>query len=155
MLESLESKDRRLGWSVITLMMLAGILTVTLSACASWRIKPTAAGPGVPLISNLLIEPSKAKVGEEVRITFDFEDTDADVVEARIFPSEVREWVYRPAFAPKILNLKNDKYGLAIGTVETSFTWESEGIRVLEVFVVDERNHTSNALRARVAVTNW
>jgi len=136
-------------------VMLVGVLAFALSACASWRIQPTVAGPGVPIISNLQVEPGKVRVGEAVKVTFDFEDTDADVVEARIFPSEVREWVYRPAFAPKVLNLRTDKYGLAIGKVETSLTWESEGIRILEVFVVDEQNHTSNALRTRIAVTRW
>lgn len=148
----LKSNDGSLGWSVVKQVMLAGVLAFALSACATWRIKPTLAGPGVPIISNLQVEPVKVRVGEVVRITFDFEDTDADVVEARIFPSEVREWVYRPALAPKVVNLKTDTYGLAIGKVETRLKWESEGIRVLEVFVVDEQNHTSNALRARVAV---
>ncbi len=148
----LKSNDGSLGWSVVKQGMLAGVLAFALSACATWRIKPTLAGPGVPIISNLHVEPVKVRVGEAGRITFDFEDTDADVVETRIFPSEVREWVYRPALAPKVVNLKTDKYGLAIGKVETHLKWESEGIRVLEVFVVDEQNHTSNALRARVAV---
>lgn len=151
----LKSNNGPLGWSAVKQVMLMGALALALSACASWRIQPTLAGPGVPIISNLLVEPRKVRVGEEVRITFDFEDTDADVVEARIFPSEVREWIYRPAFAPKVLNLKTEKYGLAIGHVETSLKWESEGIRILEVVVVDEQNHTSNALRARVAVTRW
>lgn len=151
----LKSNDGPLGWSVVKQVMLVGVLAFALSACASWRIKPTLAGPGVPIISNLQVEPVKVRVGEAVRVTFDFEDTDADVVEVRIFPSEVREWVYRPAFAPKVLNLRTDKYGLAIGKVETSLRWESEGIRVLEVFVVDEQSHTSNALRARVAVIRW
>ena len=131
---------------------LLGVLIFALSACASWRVKSTSPGPGVPLISNLQVEPATVKVGEAVRISFDFEDTDADVVEARIFPSEVREWIYTPAFAPKVLDLKTDKYGLAIGTIETNLKWESEGIKIVEVFVVDEKNHTSNALRARVAV---
>ena len=148
----LKSNDGPLGWSVAKQVMLVGVLTFALSACATWRIKPTVAGPGVPIISNLQVEPGKVRVGEAVKVTFDFEDTDADVVEARIFPSEVREWIYRPAFAPKIVNLKTDTYGLAIGKVETRLKWESEGIRVLEVFIVDEQNHTSNALRARVAV---
>lgn len=148
----LKSNDGSLWWSVVKQVMLACVLAFALSACATWRIKPTLAGPGVPIISNLQVEPVKVRVGEVVRITFDFEDTDADVVEARIFPSEVREWVYRPALAPKVVNLKTDTYGLAIGKVETRLKWESEGIRVLEVFVVDEQNHTSNALRARVAV---
>ena len=133
----------------VTLM---GVLIFALSACASWRVKSTSPGPGVPLISNLQVEPATVKVGAMVRVTFDFEDTDADVVEARIFPSEFREWVYTPAFAPKVLDLKTDKYGLAIGTIETNLKWESEGIKIVEVFVVDEKNHTSNALRARVAV---
>lgn len=149
----LNSNDGRRWRSGAKQVMLAGVIACTLSACASWRIKPTMAGPGVPIISNLQVEPVKARVGEAVKVTFDFEDTDADVVEARIFPSEVREWVYTPAFAPKILNLKTDTYGLAIGKVETSLKWDSEGIRVLEVFVVDEQSHTSNALRARIAIT--
>ncbi len=151
----LKSNDGPLGWSVVKQVTLVGVLVLALSACASWRNKPTLVGLGVPLISNLQVEPGKVRVGEEVRITFDFEDTDADVVEARIFPSEVREWIYRPAFTPKVLNLKTEKYGLAIGHVETSLTWESEGIRFLEVIVVDEQSHMSNALRARVAVTRW
>lgn len=148
----LKSHDGPLEWSAVKQIMLVSVLALTLSACASWRIKPTTAGPGVPLISNLQVEPAKVKVGEAVSVTFDFEDTDADVVEARIFPSEFRQWIYTPAFAPKILNLKTDKYGLAIGRIETSLSWESEGIRIIEVFVVDEQSHTSNALRARVAV---
>lgn len=151
----LKSNDGPLGRSMVKQVVLVGVLAFALSACASWRIQPTVAGPGVPIISNLQVEPGKVRVGEAVKVTFDFEDTDADVVEARIFPSEVREWVYRPAVAPKVVNLRTDKYGLAIGKVETSLMWESEGIRILEVFVVDEQNHTSNALRARVAVTRW
>ncbi|MDE2179266.1 MAG: hypothetical protein KGJ40_00240 [candidate division NC10 bacterium] len=152
----LKRNNRPLRWSRgVKQMLLLGVLVFALTACASWRVKSTLPGPGVPLISNLQVEPVKVKVGETVRVTFDFEDTDADVVEARIFPSEVREWVYTPAFAPKILDLKTDKYGLAIGTVETSLKWESEGIKIVEVFVVDEKNHTSNALRARVAVSRW
>jgi len=146
---------RNNGWwwgGVVKLMMLVGVLAVTLSACASWRIRSTEAGPGVPRISNLQVEPVKVRVGEAVTVTFDFEDTDADVVEARLFPSEVREWVYTPAFSPKVLNLKPDKYGLATGSIETSLHWDNEGIKVLEVFVVDEKSHTSNALRARIAV---
>ncbi|CBE68112.1 protein of unknown function [Candidatus Methylomirabilis oxygeniifera] len=132
--------------------MLVGIAAIALSACAVWRIESTPAGPGVPIISNLRVEPAKARVGESVQVTFDFEDTDADLIEARIFPSEFREWVYRPAFAPKVLNLRAEKHGLAIGQVETRLKWESEGIRIVEVFVVDEKNHTSNGLRARVAI---
>ena len=148
----LKSNGGPLRWSVVKQVMLVGVQAFALAACASWRIKPTLAGPGVPLISNLQVEPATVKVGAMVRVTFDFEDTDADVVEARIFPSEFREWVYTPAFAPKVLDLKTDKYGLAIGTIETNLKWESEGIKIVEVFVVDEKNHTSNALRARVAV---
>lgn len=133
--------------------MLVGGLALALSACATWRIEPTSPGPGVPVISNLRIEPDKVRVGEEVRLTFDFEDTDADLIEAHIFPSEVRDWVYTQAIAPTVLNLRDDKYGQAIGKVEATFKWETEGIRVFEVFAVDEQGHTSNKLRARVTVS--
>ncbi len=151
----LNSNDGRRRRSRAKQVMLAGVIACTLSACASWRIKPTVAGPGVPIISNLQVEPAKVRIGEAVRVTFDFEDTDADVVEAHIFPSEFRQWIYTPAFAPKVLNLKTDKYGLAIGKIETSLKWESEGIRIVEVFVVDEQSHTSNVLQARVVVSRW
>ena len=128
-------------------------LAVALSACATWPIEPTLAGPGVPTISNLRVEPEKVRIGEDVALTFDFEDTDADLAEARIYPSEVREWVYTQVLAPTVLNLKGDKYGRAIGSAGATFKWETEGIRILEVFVVDEHGHTSNKLRARVTVT--
>jgi hypothetical protein len=128
-------------------------LAVTLSACATWQIEPTLAGPGVPTISNLRVEPEKVRIGENVVLTFDFEDSDADLAEARIYPSEVREWVYTQVLAPTVLNLKGDKYGRAVGSAGATFKWETEGIRILEVFVVDEQGHTSNKLRARVTVT--
>jgi len=128
-------------------------LAVALSACATWRIEPTQPGPGVPTISNLRIAPEKVRVGEDVALTFDFEDTDADLVEARIYPSEVREWVYTPTLAATVLNLKGEKYGRAVGSARATFKWGTEGIRIFEVFVVDEQGHTSNKLWAWVTVT--
>ena len=133
-------------------LMLASGVVLALSACATWRIEPTAPGPGVPVISNLRIEPGKVRIGEEVRLTFDFEDSDADIVEVHIFPSEVREWVYTQTLAPTVLDLRNSKYGQAIGKVETTLKWETEGVRVFEVLVVDEQGHTSNKVRARLTV---
>ncbi len=133
-------------------VVLVSGLALALSACATWRIEPTSPGPGVPVISNLRIEPEKVRVGEDVRLSFDFEDTDADITEAHIFPSEVREWVYTQALAATVLDLRGEKFGQAIGRVEAIFKWETEGIRVFEVFVVDELGHTSNKLRARVTV---
>src|SRR3990170_5440860 len=144
--------DRRGGHSVKQVLRVIG-LVIALSACATWRIEPTLPGPGVPIISNLLVEPEKVRVGEDVTLTFDFEDTDADLVEARIYPSEVREWFYTPVLSPTVLNLKGEKYGRAVGSARATFQWETEGIRIFEVFVVDEQGHTSNKLRARVTVT--
>ena len=144
--------DRR-GRDAVKRALLVIGLAVALSACATWRIEPTQPGPGVPSISNLLVEPDKVRVGEDVALTFDFEDTDADLLEARIFPSEVRKWVYTPALAPTVLNLKGDKYGRAVGSATATFKWETEGVRILEVFVVDELGHTSNKMRGRVTVT--
>ena len=132
--------------------MLVSALALALSACATWRIEPSLPGPGVPVISNLRIEPEKVMIGEEVALSLDFEDTDADLVEAYIYPSEVRDWVYTQTIAPTVLNLKDSKYGRAVGSVEATFKVETEGVRLFEVFVVDERGHTSNKLRARVTV---
>ncbi len=134
-------------------VVLVSGLALALSACATWRIEPSLPGPGVPVISNLRVEPEKVVIGEEVALTLDFEDTDADLVEAYIFPSEVRDWVYTQTLAPTVLNLKDSKYGRAIGSVEATFKMETEGVRIFEVFVVDERGHTSNKLRVRAIVS--
>src|SRR3989304_6791589 len=120
--------DRRGGHSVKQVLRVIG-LVIALSACATWRIEPTLPGPGVPTISNLLVEPEKVRVGEDVALTFDFEDTDADLVEARIYPSEVREWVYTPVLAPTVLNLKGDKYGRGVGSGRGPLMWENTGMR--------------------------
>jgi hypothetical protein len=106
----------------------------------------------VPVISNLRIEPERVKVEEEVALTLDFEDSDADLVEAHIFPSEVRDWVFTQTLAPTVLNLKGTKYGRAIGSIEATFKYQTEGVRIFEVFVVDEQGHTSNKLRTRVTI---
>ncbi len=134
-------------------VILASGLALCLSACATWRIGSTQPGPGVPVISNLRIEPSKVRVDEEVRLTLDFEDTDADLVELHIFPSEVRDWVYTPTLRPTILDLRSTNFGQAIGTAGTTFKWGTEGFKILEVFVVDAQGHTSNKLRGRVTVS--
>ncbi len=125
---------------------------VVVPACTSWRVEPTAPGPGVPVISHLRVEPERVVVGEVVALTLDFEDSDADLVEAHIFPSEVRDWVFTPTMAPTILNLKGTKYGQAVGLIETTFKYQTEGVRIFEVFVVDEKGHTSNKLRTRVTI---
>jgi hypothetical protein len=87
-----------------------------------------------------------------IALTLDFEDSDADLVEAHIFPSEVRDWVFTPARTSTVLSLKGTKYGQAVGLIETSFKYETEGVRIFEVFVVDEKGHTSNKLRTRVTI---
>ena len=53
--------DRRGRHSVKQALRVIG-LAVALSACATWRIEPTLPGPGVPIISNLLVEPEKVRV---------------------------------------------------------------------------------------------
>jgi hypothetical protein len=127
-------------------------LTLAVPACAAWRIEPTVPGPGVPVISNLRIEPERVRVEEEIALTLDFEDSDADLVEAHIFPSEVRDWVFTQTLIPTVLNLKGTKYGRAIGSIEATFKYPTEGVRIFEVFVVDEQGHTSNKLRTRVTI---
>ncbi|MGH7429216.1 MAG: hypothetical protein ACREJ4_12810 [Candidatus Methylomirabilaceae bacterium] len=122
------------------------------AACTTWRVEPTVPGPGVPVISHLRVEPEKVKVEEEIALTFDFEDSDADLVEAYIFPSEVRDWVFTPARTPTVLNLKGTKHGRAIGSIETTFKYQTDGVRIFEVFVVDEKGNTSNKLRTRVTI---
>lgn len=140
------------GESVRKRVMLVGSLALALSSCATWGIEPTQPGPGVPVISNFRIEPEKVIIGEEVTLVFDFEDSGADLVEAHVFPSGVRDWVFTQTLAPTVLNLKASKYGQAVGSVGTTFKLESEGVRIFEVFVVDELGQMSNKLRGRVSV---
>jgi len=144
------SRDRGRGKATGATLCIG--LSIAVSACAAWRIEPTAPGPGVPVITNLRIEPERVKVEEDVALTLDFEDSDADLIEAHIFPSEVQDWVFTQTLAPTVLNLKGTKYGRAIGSVEATFKYYTEGVRIFEVFVVDEQGHTSNKLRTRVTI---
>lgn len=110
-----------------------------------------APGPGAPKIFAFRIEPSVVKIREEATFSFQYEVHDADLVEAHLMESEIRELSYTRALRPIIVDLKAYS-GQFVGKVEIPFRWETEGFRFYEVYVVDKKGNRSNRLRANVTV---
>ena len=126
-------------------------LAPALLGCALFA--PPAGSPalGTPKIFAFMIEPVTVKVGEVAVFSFQYEDREADVVEARLFQTEIKEFSYSQSFEPIVVDLR-EYFGQAIGRVQIPYRWDAEGIRLYELYVVDKKGNQSNRLRVRVTV---
>ncbi|MFN3475951.1 MAG: hypothetical protein ACK4Z6_00135 [Candidatus Methylomirabilales bacterium] len=130
--------------------MLLLLFAASLQACA--LLAPQEAPiPGAPKISAFRIEPSVVRIGEEATFSFQYEARDADLVEAHLIETEIRELSYTRKLQPIVVDLRAH-LGQFVGKVEIPFRWETEGIRFYEVYVVDTRGNQSNRLRTHVTV---
>ncbi|MBI3989526.1 MAG: hypothetical protein HY347_07900 [candidate division NC10 bacterium] len=122
-----------------------------LTGCASVGYQPTPPGPGVPTVSVFQIEPRLVRVGQEATLSFHYEDGDADITEAYLREAELRDFSYVFWLQPTRLDMSSH-VGKVAGMVEIRLRWDSEGIRMYEVYVVDKKGNKSNRLRASVTV---
>lgn len=160
---------------------LCGVIAVVLamgSACV--RFQATDPGPGVPRISNFRIDPSVVERGEMVTLRFDFRDEDGDIMDVYLgLKREVADFTFSTGLEPTLIS-RGRYFGQREGTVEEAITVRIErrfaplssqtrrfeggtvepektreeivGIRVYEVFVIDQKEHVSNSVQARVTV---
>ena len=122
-----------------------------LTGCATVGYQPTPPGPGVPTISAFRIEPRVVRVGQEATLSFHYEDGDADITEAYLREAELRDFSYVFWLQSTPLDV-SAHLGQVAGIVEVRLKWDSEGIRLYEVYVVDRKGNKSNRLRASVTV---
>ncbi len=121
------------------------------ASCTLVSPPSTPPGRGVPRIANLRVDPSSISVGEPTLLRFSYEDDDADLEAAYLSTSEIREFRYAWELSPRIISLKEYR-GQGVGTVEIPLRWETVGIRICEVYLIDARGHVSNRLSIAVTV---
>jgi hypothetical protein len=129
--------------------VLAGIgLAIALASCTGLR--PGAPGPGVPVISNLRIEPRAAKPGQTIRIRFEFKDPDADVTGAEVCYVRTEQWsraTVTVGDCGRILIDPSSLRGHTVGLIETPHAWSRPGR-----YSYEAQGHKSNVLRGSVTV---
>lgn len=160
---------------------LCGVIAVVLAmSSACFRFQATDPGPGVPRITNFRIDPSEVERGEMVTLRFDFRDEDGDIMDVYLgLKREVADFTFSTGLEPTLIS-RGRYFGRKEGTVEEAITVRIErriaplssqarrfeggtvepentreeivGIRVYEVFVIDQKEHVSNRLEARVTV---
>lgn len=129
-------------------------LFVTLSlftACGAFWRPETPPGPGVPRIASLRFEPETVRIGETTQMSFYFEVGSADLQEGFLIERGISQFQFYTALQEIPIDLR--KYdGQVAGTIELPLRWASEGVRLLEVYVVTKKGNTSNRLRATLTV---
>jgi hypothetical protein len=158
------------GWAIV--------LALT-SGCAATSLESSPPSLRVPRISNLRIEPAQVENGAQAALRFDFRDVDADIVDVYLGVStEIKDFTLATGLGPVVIS-RGRYVGLREGTAEETIrvtmaptprplpqrefdggVEEPEvrqqgvgGIRVYEVFVVDQQGQVSNRLRVQVTVT--
>lgn len=135
--------------------LLAGVGVLVVLAGCSTGLRPGAPGPGVPVISNLRFEPAVAKPGQEIRVSFEFEDADADVTTARFCYVRTERWsrvTVTVGDCRPIPVEPSSLTGRAVGLIKMSQAWSRPARYSYEVHVADSRGHESNVLRGSVIV---
>ncbi len=123
-----------------------------LSACSAALTQPeTPPGPGVPRIANLRLEPDVIQAGGTTQMSFYFEVSTADLSEGIVNDRGISEFQFYQVLQPITIDLQQYE-GQAVGTVEVSLKWSTEGIRFLEVYVVTKKGNISNRIRANLTV---
>jgi hypothetical protein len=162
----------------IGLVILGCLIAGGLSVACSKKYDPSPRGPGVPRISNLRIQPSVVEPGGQTVIRFNFRDQDGDVRDVYLSLSrKVQDFTWSKGLSPEVIS-RGRYLGLTEGTIEETITVSAErplkplvsekreytgqlepappspqgSSRVYEIFVIDEKGHVSNRLRAEVTV---
>ncbi len=122
------------------------------TACGPSVLRPpTPPGPGVPRIANLRFQPDVIKVGEATQMSFYFEVGSADIEEGFVIERGISQFQFYQSLQTIPIDLRKFD-GQVAGTVEIPLRWSSEGVRLLEVYVVNRKGNASNHLRATVTV---
>ncbi len=130
---------------------IACILALLLAGCSSvWR-PASAPGPGVPWIANLRIDPNSVKVGETAQMTFYFEVGSADLQEGFLVDRGIQQFRFFQDLQPAPIDLQ-PYTGQVAAWVQVPVRWTSEGVRLVDFYVVTKTGKVSNHLSARVTV---
>ena len=138
-----EAMVRRVDIQVAVLVGLA----VVLSGCATFGPAESPPGPGVPRIANLRFEPDTIAAGGTTQMSFYFEVGSADLDEGYLLDQGIAQFQFFTAL--QRYHLRPQPYsGQVAGVAEVPVRWPSEGLRWLELYVVNKQGNVSNRIRA-------
>lgn len=133
---------------VLALILLMGLLP----ACAApARQSETEQGPSVPRIANLRFDPDVIGVGETTQISFYFEVGSADLQDGFLIERVISQFQLYHSLQSVPVDLRCYS-GQVAGTVELPLRWSSQGVRLLELYVVTKRGNSSNRIRGTLTV---
>ena len=130
---------------------MVGVVALLMGCAGPSSLSETPSGPGVPRIAGLRFEPSTVSVGQPTTMSFYFEVGSADLDEGFMLERGVADFSLFTSLQSVPLDLKQYA-GQVAGRVEIPIRWSSEGIRFIEVHVVNKKGNDSNRLNATVTV---
>ncbi len=130
---------------------IACILALLLAGCASVWHPASDPGPGVPWIANLRIDPTSVSVGQTAQMTFYFEVGSADIQEGFLVDRGIQQFRFFQDLQPTNIDLRLYS-GQVAAWVQVPVRWSSEGVRLMEFYVVTKSGKVSSHLNARVTV---
>ena len=131
----------------------AGMLWVVVLLSAGCAFGPASSppGPDVPRIANFRFEPDAIDAGETTSMHFYFEVGSADLEEGYLLDQGIAQFQFVTALQSIAFDLR--KYsGQVAGVAEIPVRLSSEGLRWLELYVVNRKGNVSNRLRAPLTV---
>jgi hypothetical protein len=131
----------------------AGMLWVVVLLAAGCAFGPASSppGPDVPRIANFRFEPDTIDAGGTTSMHFYFEVGSADLEEGYLLDQGIAQFQFVTALQSITLDLR--KYsGQVAGVAEIPVRLSSEGLRWLELYVVNRKGNVSNRLRAPLTV---
>jgi hypothetical protein len=132
----------------------AGVLWVLVllsTGCAAWGPASTSPGVDVPRIANFRFEPDTIAVGETTSMHFYFEVGSADLEAGYLLDQGIAQFQFFTALNTITVDLRRYS-GQVAGVAEVPVRLSTEGLRWLELYVVNRKGNVSNRLRAPLTV---
>lgn len=127
------------------------VLLLFTAGCAAWGPASSPPGTDVPRIANFRFEPERIAVGQTATMHFYFEVGTADLEEAFLLDQGIAEFQFFTALRPRTFDLRQYS-GQVAGVAEVPVRITTEGLRWLELYVVNGKGNVSNRLRAPLTV---
>jgi hypothetical protein len=130
-----------------------GVLGIAVLLSAGCAFGPASSPPGldVPRIANFRFEPDTIDAGGTTSMHFYFEVGSADLEEGYLLDQGIAQFQFFTALQSITFDLR--KYsGQVAGVAEVPVRLSTEGLRWLELYVVNRKGNVSNRLRAPLTV---
>lgn len=131
----------------------AGVLGIVVLLSAGCAFGPASSppGPDVPRIANFRFEPDTIDAGETTSMHFYFEVGSADLEEGHLLDQGIAQFQFFTALQSITFDLRRYS-GQVAGVAEVPVRLSTEGLRWLELYVVNRKGNVSNRLRAPLTV---